>query len=195
LQKRDAPQLYGADSANPLVITLATPFVEVHQVDFGDRPIQARVVVAISFLILLWLSALWISGADWSSFPMLIFAAVDVLLFGSISLYWVSGRTAARLKRVETLRDLTSLGEIASVKAQRWLVIRAIDDEASLVMALGAIVNYVLAKMLRHLFWVLPIVVLLTMYLLQGVHVYCSRFFYPPRRLRGLIFRVAAYLV
>jgi hypothetical protein len=42
LQKRDASQLDGADSANPLVVTLATPFIEVHQADFGRRPFFIR---------------------------------------------------------------------------------------------------------------------------------------------------------
>jgi len=32
------PKLYGADSANPLVVTLATPFIEIHRADFGERP-------------------------------------------------------------------------------------------------------------------------------------------------------------
>jgi hypothetical protein len=50
LPKRDASQLCGAESANPLVVTLATPFIEVHQVDFGRRPFYVRVAM-ILFLI------------------------------------------------------------------------------------------------------------------------------------------------
>jgi alpha-beta hydrolase superfamily lysophospholipase len=37
-QRRDSSQLCGGDSATPFVVTLATPFVEVHQADLGDRP-------------------------------------------------------------------------------------------------------------------------------------------------------------
>jgi hypothetical protein len=37
LRPRDAAQLDGADRALPLVVTMATPFIEVHQADFGLR--------------------------------------------------------------------------------------------------------------------------------------------------------------
>ena len=38
LHKHNASQSDGADTANPLVVTLATPFIEIHRADFGERP-------------------------------------------------------------------------------------------------------------------------------------------------------------
>ena len=52
LQQRDASQACGADRANPLVVTLATPFIEVHQADFGPRPYFIRAVRLIFALSL-----------------------------------------------------------------------------------------------------------------------------------------------
>jgi alpha-beta hydrolase superfamily lysophospholipase len=41
LQKREVSS-HSADTANPLVVTLATPFIEIHQTDFGLRPSYIR---------------------------------------------------------------------------------------------------------------------------------------------------------
>src|SRR5262245_17316743 len=41
-QRSSASQECEAHSANPLVVTLATPFVEVHPADFGRRPLLIR---------------------------------------------------------------------------------------------------------------------------------------------------------
>jgi hypothetical protein len=38
LQERDTFGSCGTDCANLLVVTLATPFIEVHKADFGSRP-------------------------------------------------------------------------------------------------------------------------------------------------------------
>jgi hypothetical protein len=37
----------GADAVNPLVVTLATPFIEVHPADFGRRPIYIRLALML----------------------------------------------------------------------------------------------------------------------------------------------------
>src|SRR5258708_6892570 len=52
LRRPDASQLYREGSANPLVVTLATPFIEIHQADFGGRTrlIRTALVVAICIL-------------------------------------------------------------------------------------------------------------------------------------------------
>jgi hypothetical protein len=55
--------------------------------------------------------------------------------------WWIVHRAPARQNHLDALKNATQLGEFAL--AQRFLVIRAIDDEASLTLALGAIVNYV----------------------------------------------------
>src|SRR5262249_33581912 len=54
--------------------------------------------------------------------------------------WWTSDRAPARQNRVQALKDATELGAPAST--QRLLVIRAIDDEASLILAFGTILNY-----------------------------------------------------
>jgi hypothetical protein len=40
------------------------------------------------------------------------------------------------------------------MSGQQSLVIRAIDDEASLVLALGAILNYVIARFITYVLWI-----------------------------------------
>jgi hypothetical protein len=161
LQKRDAPQLSGADNANPLVVTLATPFIEVHQADFGDRPSRVRVAISVSITSLLWLLALAIFSVGLWSSPMLIFTAVLFSLNGFLSWYWIVRRATARQNKVEALTDATRFGQIASAQAQRLLVIRAIDDEASLALALGTIFDYVITRTIMYSLLWLPLIPLL----------------------------------
>jgi hypothetical protein len=65
----------------------------------------------------------------------------------------VFGRAAARQNQLDALREATRLGKVSA--QQRLLVIRAIDDEASLALALGAIFNYITARSLAFLFYLL----------------------------------------
>src|SRR5262249_13861684 len=55
---------------------------------------------------------------------------------------------------MEALRDATRLGEIVSAQAQRLLIIRAIDDEASLALALGTFSNYVTTRAITYVLWI-----------------------------------------
>ena len=57
--------------------------------------------------------------------------------------------------------DATRLGEIASAQAQRLLVIRAMDDEASLTMALGAVFTYVTARAISYILGVFSVLALI----------------------------------
>ena len=66
------------------------------------------------------------------------------LAIGLMIVWSVFGRATARQNRLDALKDATRFGGVVS--AQRLLVIRAIDDEASLVLALGAIFNYLTAR-------------------------------------------------
>jgi pimeloyl-ACP methyl ester carboxylesterase len=158
LPKRDASQLCGAESANPLVVTLATPFIEVHQADFGRRPFYVRVAMML-FLIspilgLLLAAFLWLILA--LLFPQLLENNITVqisaktvivaslLLSVLMGWWWIVRRASARQNKLDALKNATRLSELGS--AQRLLVIRAIDDEASLTLALGAILNYVAAR-------------------------------------------------
>jgi hypothetical protein len=70
----------------------------------------------------------------------LIFNFVVALSLSLIGWHWIERRAVARNNKLQALSSATRLGE--AVSPQRLLVIRAIDDEASLGMALGTIVNY-----------------------------------------------------
>jgi hypothetical protein len=130
-----------AQSPNPLVVTLATPFIEVHPADFGHRPYYIRSAV---------IGAVWL--------PLVTFAKTDnlfvwiFLLLASLLLvllwwYWASShRAPARQNKVKALSDATRLGEIVLLQSQRLLITRAIDDEASLGLAVGTIGNYLTAR-------------------------------------------------
>jgi hypothetical protein len=135
LQKRDASQLYRADSANPLVVTLATPFIEIHQADFGERPDLVRMALVAAILYVLYFLASEVFRL--SLVHSLIFFLVVGLPILFMGWYWIARRATARQNLVQALRDVTRLGEVVS--ARPLLVIRAIDDEASLILALGAI--------------------------------------------------------
>jgi hypothetical protein len=152
LQKSDASQSCGAETPTPFVVTLATPFIEVHQADFGQIPATIRMVVILLacllvFLLIMFLGSLFTLPED----PTLAVAslAVSMIWWG---LWWwrVSQRAGVRQSQLDALKDATRIGVI--VPEQRLLVIRAIDDEASLIMALGTILNYTTAKSVAFLF-------------------------------------------
>jgi hypothetical protein len=56
---------------------------------------------------------------------------------------------------VEILKTATRLGEIVSPQAQRLLIIRAIDDEASLVLAFSTITNSFITRAIRYIRWII----------------------------------------
>jgi hypothetical protein len=66
-----------------------------------------------------------------------------------VSLWWIFRRAIARQRNLRALEDATGLG--AATSAKRLLVVRAIDDEASLALALGTIVNYFIARTITYL--------------------------------------------
>jgi hypothetical protein len=107
LKQRDASQLSGADKSNPLVVTLATPFIEVHQADFGRRSHHIRnalitAIVALPiFLPLLFIlrsagdaSAVNSSPSYWSG--LIIGIVVSVFIAGPLRRWWHSGRVVTR---------------------------------------------------------------------------------------------------
>ena len=158
LQKRDASQLYGADGANPFVVTLATPFIEIHQANFGPRPMLIRQAILIVMIFLLFILALAFLFILLLLFPSLqdaytapifvIYSTVVLAITNIVGRWWLVGRATTRQNQLDALKDATRLGELVS--AQRLLVIRAIDDEASLALALGAIFNFVTAKLVTY---------------------------------------------
>jgi hypothetical protein len=190
LHLRDASRSYGAESANPLVVTLATPFVEVHHADFGLKPAFVRIAVLIAIITLLHLSVampawerLHLAEAFFSSHGLftltiyvVLFSLLYFFIFGVIARYLFPGSSSAtaRQNQVEALKDATRLGEIVSGQAQRVFIVRAIDDEASLVLALGTIVNYVTTRFIIYIYWIgiffpIPLVVILSFFFHQWV--------------------------
>jgi hypothetical protein len=170
-----------AESAAPLVVTLATPFVEVHHADFGHGPTLVRLAVlaAIALPLLIWEPGwLWpYAKAIFHSEVLtvlggtLITLAVLLPLYRFIQRRWLSPESAtSRQNRVEALRDATRLGEIVSAQAQRLLIIRAIDDEASLALALGTIINYVITRVIMYVLWIAVVPLPVTLILLIFLH-------------------------
>jgi hypothetical protein len=155
LRQRSASQECEADSANPLVVTLATPFVEVHPADFGRRPLAIRSALVAALLPLPYFLAIALTGTDEGP-AMLVFTVFNIIVFSWFGQWWTVGRAPARQNQLDALKNATRLGELMS--AQRLLVIRAIDDEASLTLALGTIVNYSTARAIP---FVLPLTVVL----------------------------------
>jgi hypothetical protein len=158
LQKRDASRLCGADTTNPLLVTLATPFVEVHPADFGRRPTYVR----LALLVAMWVVLIFIL---FFVFPSLLpdelrpdeSVGIDAFMVtvagaGLMGWWWIGRRALARRSQLAVLNDATRLGEGVSAHAQRLLIIRAIDDEASLTLALGTIFSYVTARSIQYVF-------------------------------------------
>jgi hypothetical protein len=139
-----------AEGANPLVVTLATPFIEIHQADLGLFPLAIRTAV--------FLAIQWFAMAVFTDYtPDLGDDIIWELLFGSGLLFiagltlwwgfWWIGRKATRRKQIERLSDATRLSKALG---QRLSIIRAIDDEASLVLALGAFFNYLCTHLIAY---------------------------------------------
>jgi hypothetical protein len=184
LQKLDVRQLEGASAPAPFFVTLATPFIEIHQADFGRRPTLIRLAVAAAtgFISLALLEALvvltlvsfgrWIPDAYGDVIFFISFAViVPTAVF--VSWWWIARRVTHRQTQINSLESATRLGQL--VPGQRLLVIRAIDDEASLVLALGAIVNFITA---RFIVLVLYLAVILGPITLYG-RVWLGRYAYP----------------
>jgi hypothetical protein len=150
LQKREGSLVYGEESATPLVVTLATPFVEIHPADSGQRSFLVRLAPISAFVLPLSIFASpvltsVVEHPSASAVSLLAALLLSIGVLGAWGWYWM-GRVAARQKQVESLSDATRLGEVSS--AQRLLVIRAVDDEAYLVMALGTILTYIFTTLI-----------------------------------------------
>jgi hypothetical protein len=162
----------GAGGANPFVATLATPFIEIHEADFGPRPLYIRLALMVVLWILsiilaagfVFLSFLFLLPQLSEAFYLLIYAFVMAVVTAAIFLlgrWWIVWKATTRRNEVSKLKDATRLGGLTL--AQRLLVIRAIDDEASLLLAVGAIITYVTARFITYtlvLFFVLSPIIL-----------------------------------
>jgi hypothetical protein len=154
LQQLDPPR----QCADRLFVTLATPFVEVHQADFGRRPLYMRMALMILVIcpllgVLLGAALAMLSlsdhfGADSWGFAIAIFLLVTAMFL--VGWWWIIRRAPARQVKLDRLRLATRLGKLAP--AQPLLVVRAIDDEASLILALGALLNHITARLITYIF-------------------------------------------
>jgi len=192
LHQRDASRSCGAESASPLVVTLATPFVEVQPANFGDRPALVRVALlfAISMPLIILAKAIFPMELF---LPTLIVLAVYLLLARVIWWYWLSPRASARRQnQVQALRDATRLGEIVSAQARRLLIIRALDDEATLLLALGTIGNFVTTRAITYVLWIgLTLAIPLTFFLLY----LRGRSFLEQERYENAVYVVCSALI
>jgi hypothetical protein len=168
LKQRDASSSC-TESTNPLIVTLATPFIEVHQANFGRRPFWIRVALIVFFIapflgIPVYISLNLLFPQLFEDYDNLISATLFILFSVLIIWWWIVRRAPARQNKLDALKNATRLGEVVS--GEPLLVIRAIDDEASLTLALGTIVNYVTARSIPYvlLLWV----VLMTIIALVG---------------------------
>src|SRR5262249_17867901 len=120
LQERDAFGSCRTDCANLLVVTLATPFIEVHKADFGFRPDQVR--WALVTFLLLPLYVLGISAPLYFLTPLSnpALAFITQMLSGAIFLasawYLIDFRKKARQGSLDKLRTATRLGELLSAQ-------------------------------------------------------------------------------
>ena len=148
MQKRGGTMVDDEEIVTPLVVTLATPFIEIHQADLGQRSALVRVAVITAILTpwSIFAGPILTSAFEhpsWST--LLVWAAVSfpVVILGIIWWHWVFKNSDARQKQIEELREATRISE--AISAERLLVIRAVDDEAYLVIALGTIFTYIFA--------------------------------------------------
>jgi len=171
LQQHDASQLPGSEKQTPLVVTLATPFIEVHHADLGLIPTRIRMSVAMVIWILLCVLMRIIFSLG--QLLLISFGAILVLFSFTPWYVWSERATSRRQDQVEALRDATRLGEIASDQAKRLLIVRAIDDEASLLLALGTIVNYVMTRSIPYVRWIVagPFSIALTLLLMRQFNI------------------------
>ena len=112
LHQPDDSRLCEADGPTPLVVTLATPFIEVHQADFGDEPAWVRTAIVLALWWPPWVLTKSLFPTNEFGKPLLISGAVT-LVFGGFSWWYGFSKRATRRRQnqVEALRIATRLGE------------------------------------------------------------------------------------
>jgi len=144
-----------AQAANPLIVALATPFIEVQHADFGSAPSLVRAAVVIALWTPVWVLTRAFFPLNEFGKSWLVSGVVMLVFIGLISWWFSKREDRRRHNHVEALRTATRLGEIVSAQAQRLLIIRAIDDEASLVLAFSTIVNSFITRAIRYVRWII----------------------------------------
>jgi hypothetical protein len=96
------------------------------------------------------------------------------LAAGGVGWWWI---VRDRQKQLAALESATRLGELASAK--RLLVIRAIDDEASLTLALGTILNYATERLITYVLYLYGAMTFVTLFGNKWFPAVFSRWAFP----------------
>lgn len=138
------------------IVTLATPFMEVRVEDPGARNLKTIVglltLFALGFAVLLFVpvvfAALSLLGVAPTAVPNWVGVVVFVLGLAAAAVFalLILGPDMGdrELRLIEATRD-----GVASDFATNMLVLRGIDDEATLVLAAGAIGNRISFRLMR----------------------------------------------
>lgn len=143
-----------ADARQPLLVTLGTPFMEILPHDRPDRMESALQIISVLpaaialFVIKAFLPPLtgFVEVAALLAIALFLLGGsyfLSHLLFGSnegFSLTYKLGRRSAIPSKVERLAEATRLEALTKL-GRRLLVLRAVDDEAGMALAAGAIGN------------------------------------------------------
>jgi hypothetical protein len=172
---------------NPLICTLAKPFVEVHPTDLGPRyRLMTAFVLALAVAFITILTnrlGLYLASIDVISVSVENFLALGSFVAQFVIAYALVTRYRRRRgpsSRVSALAEATSLKSTFS-RANPMLIIRAIDDEASLTLALGAIINRVTKVLLRIVVILLLVGLILgTALAVAGIQLYSPAFHPTP---------------
>jgi len=150
-----------AKSSNPLVVTLAAPFIEIHQANFGNRPTIIRwMLIAIMMCLAIVVSYL---------LRDMVLLIAGALLVPPISLWWFARRAILRQYKVKRLSDATRIFDMTLSQSRRSLVIRAVDDEASLILAVDAALNYLISRLLTYTFFLFVVGFVAALWLSVGI--------------------------
>ena len=176
------------------LITLATPFVEILRTKLSSKETRR-----IDFMVSLTTSIL-IPHYVTTYFSMLnayVFYSIAAL-GGLLPFLLLFGLRARSSRKVDELVGLTALSP--SVRKHPLLVLRAVDDEASLTLAAAAIGNRIsrLLERLSFKIWVLlPILFVVFILVLTAINFFWPLFsvsFDWPALSRGLILAFFAFL-
>ena len=168
------------------IATIATPFVEILRTKLSPtetRRIDIFLLSTMSFLSL-YAAAIWHTYFRTSNTHVV---SVIAGLVGALPFLLLYGLRARTPKKVDELVGLTSLSP--SVRKHPLLVLRAVDDEASLLLAAAAIGNRLsrLLQWLTYRIWVLLRFLTISLLVLILVLIPIS-FFWPLDEFRGPAF-------
>jgi len=127
------------DAADPYIITLATPFVEVFKADIDL--VSGLVRTIVTAMIAFFASYIGRAFLEWDdSFSIL----VNLAAFGLIFFTWQKGLSALRVEQINHVRRITKdATRTWNMNKQQMAVIRAVDDEASLLIETAIGFKYV----------------------------------------------------